>query len=94
MSLNHLTVTVGTSPQILVTVPGSGRRKVYIANRSATNIVYLGDSSITSSDGFPLLAQSATGIGNRLEFEAFGGDTIYAVSAATTSVVTVLIPGV
>ena len=94
MALNHLTVTVGTTPQILITVPGSGRRKGYIANRSASNSVYLGDSSITSSDGFPLLAQSATGIGNRLEFEAFGGDTIYAVSAATTSVVTVLIPGV
>ena len=93
MALAHFTATIGTSPQLLVTIPGSGRRKIYIANRSTTNTVYIGDATITSSDGFPLTAQAATGVQNRLEFEVFGGDSIYAVSSATTSVVTVLIPG-
>lgn len=94
MALAHYTVTATTTPQILVTVPGAGRRKIYIANRSATNTVYIGDISITSADGFPLTAQASTGVQNRLEFEVFGGDTIYVVSSATTSVVTVLVPGV
>jgi hypothetical protein len=94
MALAHFTATIGTSPQLLLTVPGFGKRKVYIANKSSTNIVYIGDASITSADGFPLLAQAATGVQNRLELECFGGDSIFAVSAATTSVVTVLVPGV
>jgi hypothetical protein len=94
MALAHYTVTATTTPQILVTVPGSGRRKIYIANRSTSNTVYIGDATITSSDGFPLTAQAATGVQNRLEFEVFGGDTLFVVSGATTSVVTVLIPGV
>jgi hypothetical protein len=94
MAIDHYTMTATTTPQILVTVPGSGSRKVYIENRSTTIAVYVGDSSVTASDGYQLTAQAATGVSNRAEFELFGGDVLWVASASSTAVVTILIPGV
>lgn len=93
MALQHFTYTVGTTPQLLFTAPGAGRRKVYIENRSATNAVNIGDATITNADGYQITAQAATGVSNRLEIEVFGGDQIWASAVAGTAVVTVLVPG-
>lgn len=94
MAVDHYTMTATTTPQILITVPGAGRRKVYIENRSTTIAVYVGDASVSASDGYQLTAQAATGVSNRAEFELFGGDVLWVAAASSTAVVTVLTPGV
>jgi hypothetical protein len=94
MAVDHYTMTATTTPQLLVTCPGAGRRKVYIENRSATNAIYVGDATVSSTDGYNITAQAATGVSNRAEFELFGGDQLWVCSAAGTAVVTVLTPGV
>ena len=93
MALQHISYTLTTTPQPLVTVPGAGPRKIYIENRSSSNAVNLGDSTITNANGYQITAQAATGVSNRIELELFGGDTIWGCSTASTAVVSILVPG-
>lgn len=93
MALQHIVYTLTTTPQPLLTVPGAGPRKIYIENRSSSNAVNLGDSTITNSNGYQITAQAATGVSNRIEIELYGGDTIWGCSTASTAIVSILVPG-
>lgn len=83
MALNHINITVGTQPTLLLTMPnGVGYVAVQIQNRD-TAPVYLGDSAITvasGANGGQILAPSAT-----VQIWMHGNDSIYAISTAGTT---------
>lgn len=51
-------VSVGTSATALPSTPLSGRKLLILTN-NGTQTVYLGDSSVTTSNGLPLLPSSS-----------------------------------
>lgn len=84
--LNHATgqVTLNSSTATLVVPAREGRSRALLRNLSASITVYIGDSSVTSSTGWPLL--SAAGGGE--SFAAFDESAIYAIAASGAPVVT------
>jgi len=83
MALNHINVTVGTNPTLLVTLPnGVGYVAVQIQNRDSAP-VYLGDNLITvasGANGGQILAPGAT-----VQIWMHGNESIYAISTAGTT---------
>jgi len=83
MALNHLNITVGTTPTPLVTLPnGVGYVAVQVNNRDSAG-VFLGDSAVTNTvgiNGGQNLAANAS-----VQIWLRGNDTLYAVSAAGTA---------
>jgi hypothetical protein len=84
MALNHLNITVGTTPTLLATIPnGVGYVAVSIQNRDSA-AVYVGDANITAASGANgghlIAATSGT-----FQVWLHGNESIYAVSAAGTS---------
>lgn len=82
--LNHINVTVGTTPTPLFTLPnGVGYVAVSIQNRDSAAI-YVGDSNITAASGANgghlIAATSGT-----LQVWMHGNETLYAISAAGTA---------
>ena len=84
MALTNAQVTVTTSPTLLVSATDD--REALI---SAGNAVFLGDASVSSSNGFILLALNATNNAVRIKLNA--GDDLYAVTPSGTATVYVLV---
>lgn len=71
-------VTVGTTPTLLDATPAARLNRVRLTlliNNASAATVYVGDSAVTTTSGYPLLA------GERLSLDATHG-AIYAVAAA------------
>jgi hypothetical protein len=83
MALNHLNITVGTTPTLLATMPnGVGYVAVNIFNNDNSPI-FVGDNAVTSAAGANQGSQIVKG--TNIQFWLHGNDSIYAVSAAGTT---------
>lgn len=83
-ALKPSSVTVGTSSVKLPTTPLSGRTSIIIRNWSGGNTVYIGDSTVSTSNGFPLRPN---------EYDTFtieDGIDIYAVASGAGSDIRIL----
>lgn len=87
MATTHDTVTLttsGTAYEILPVRQGNGR-DVTIQNNNASAVVYIGGTSVTTSDyGFKIVSGAA------ISFELDGRDSIWAVSGADGATVNVM----
>lgn len=95
MALQQTRLTVSDTPNILAANTGNfGKMRVYLVNTGGTHDVFLGNASVTSSNGYVIGKFQSTGINNRFQIDLFSGDTLYGVCASgNTTTVTVLIPG-
>ena len=81
MAVTHYKVTVGTSPVKVVTAGyADDLTRVYVANISASYDIYLGDATVSTTDGYLLPKPSGSTIANRQEFVLYTGDSLWAVS--------------
>lgn len=97
MALDHYSVSInGVTPVLLAHAPqrvGNRKTKIYVANTGA-NDIYIGDNTVTSTDGYLLVKAVGQTVGYRQEFELFGGETLYVICApATTSTAAVIVSG-
>lgn len=85
MGLRQQAITVGTSATLLPTAPLEYRRALVIHNNAAITI-YLGQSDVTSSNGFPLLA------GEKVAFDIGGTPNVnvYGIVASASADVRIL----
>lgn len=79
LGIAHKAVTVGTSATQLSSNPIEGRRALVIANNSSTTI-YIGDSSVTTADGFPLVANE------KIAIDIMGNISVFAVAGSNVDV--------
>jgi len=94
MALDHVSVSVATTPALLYTVPkGATQAYVTIQNRDTSAAITIGDSTLAaigSADGgvkIPAVVGSvATSPANVLQFWANGGDSIYAMASTTPAI--------
>jgi hypothetical protein len=79
--------TVGTTAAALVTVPGGYNGGVVVTNTHASNILYLGGSNVTTSNGLKVAAGASVNVpgGKGL------ARTLYAVASAASTTVTYLL---
>lgn len=85
--MKSVSVTVGTSPTLLVAADDK-YRKVYV-HVVGNSTVYLGHESVSTSNG--LATEKHT---SPMEFEVPSKETIYAIVAASTEDVRVMTPDV
>lgn len=84
-------VTVATTATLLYTAPSSGvcpaspACRVLVRNPSTVS-VYVGDSGVTTANGFEIAAGDAFG------FNLRSGDTLYGIVAAATQVIQTVTP--
>lgn len=95
MALQQINATVTDVAQALVTNSGKvGKMRVYLVNTGGTHDVFIGNSSVTSSNGYVIGKFQSTGINNRFQIDLFSGDTLFGIcSSGNSTTVTVLIPG-
>ena len=95
MAIQQINATVTDEAQPLVTNSGKiGKMRVYVVNTGGSHDLFIGDSAVTSSNGYVLGKFQSTGINNRFQIDLFSGDTLFGVcSNGNTTTVTVLIPG-
>lgn len=67
---------------------------VYVANTGSTHDLFLGDSTVTSTNGYVIGKFQSTGINNRFQCTLFSGETLFAVCASgNTTTVSVITTG-
>jgi hypothetical protein len=94
MALTHYKITVGTTPVRVVTAGNADDGTfVYLANESGTTDIYLGDNTVTTSDGYLLVKQNGSTVAYRQQFNLYSGDSLWAV-ATSNAELQVLISGV
>ena len=94
MALEHLSVSVATTPTLLYTVPvGATQTYVTVQNRDTSAAIIIGDSSLAglgSADGglkIPAVSgTAATSPANVIQFWANSGDAIYAIASTTPAI--------
>lgn len=94
MALEHLSVSVATTPTLLYTVPvGATQTYVTVQNRDTSAAIIIGDSSLAglgSADGglkIPaVVGTAATSPANVIQFWANSGDAIYAIASTTPAI--------
>ena len=73
-------VTVATTATLLWTAPASGTGRILVRNPSSVS-VYVGDATVTTANGFEIVAGDSVGI--NLSY----GDRLYGIVVAATQVV-------
>lgn len=94
MALDHVSVSVATTPTLLYTVPkGATQSYVTVQNRDTSAAITIGDSSLAaigSVDGgvkIPaVVGTAATSPANIIQFWANSGDAIYAMASTTPAI--------
>lgn len=98
MAVLAYNITVNSNPVIIAQAPlgDGGKLKVYIANWSATDHVYIGgDKNVSTTNGYELPSFNGNTVSNRQEFELFSGDVLWGVCPATkTADIRVLLTGI
>jgi len=95
MAIQQINATVTDAAQALVTNSGKiAKMRVYVVNTGGTHDLFVGNSSVTSSNGYVLGKFQSTGVNNRFQIDLFSGDTLFGIcSSGNTTTVTILIPG-
>ena len=95
MAIQQINATVTDVAQALVTNSGKiAKMRVYLVNTGGSHDLFVGNSSVTSSNGYVLGKFQSTGINNRFQIDLFSGDTLFGIcSSGNTTTVTILIPG-
>jgi hypothetical protein len=89
MALNHLTATLSTTAQKVLTLPtGAGQVRVYFQNADATNDIYVGAKGVTTSGATQGLKIGKASL--PIEMTLDGGDVIYAIGSAGTPALTIV----
>lgn len=88
MAVRNEQNALSTTAEVIITPPAGGGRYI-VKNIDAAIIVYLGDSSVSSSNGMSLAAGASTPI-----LELFPDDVMYAVAASGTPTIAILKLGV
>ena len=94
MALDHVSVSVATTPTLIYTVPkGATPAYVTVQNRDTSAAIIIGDSSLAglgSADGglkIPAVSgTAATSPANVIQFWANSGDAIYALASTTPAI--------
>jgi hypothetical protein len=93
MALTHYKIIVGTTPtRVLTAGNADDGTYVYLANESGTTDIYLGDETVTTSDGYLLVKQNGSTVAYRQDFHLYAGDSLWAVASANAEL-QVLISG-
>jgi hypothetical protein len=95
MAIKQINATVTDVAQALVTNDGKiAKMRVYVVNTGGSHDLFVGGSSVTSSNGYVLGKFQSTGINNRFQIDLFSGDTLFGIcSSGNSTTVTVLIAG-
>jgi hypothetical protein len=95
MAIKQINATVTDVAQALVTNDGKiAKMRVYVVNTGGSHDLFVGGSSVTSSNGYILGKFQSTGINNRFQMDLFSGDTLFGIcSSGNSTTVTVLIAG-
>lgn len=95
MALKQINVTVTDEAQALVTNDGKiAKIRVYLVNTGGSHDLFVGGSSVTSSNGYILGKFQSTGINNRFQIDLFSGDSLFGICSSNHSTtVTILIAG-
>jgi hypothetical protein len=95
MAIQQINATVTDVAKPLVTNGGKiAKMRVYVANTGSTDDLFIGNSSVTSANGYSLGKFQSTGINNRFQIDLFSGDTLFGICASGKSTtVAILIPG-
>jgi hypothetical protein len=95
MALQHYTMALNSAPVCIVQAPNADDlTRVYITNLDATNHFYLGGPTVSSTNGYEVTNQQATGVSYRAEFSLSGGEALYAVCAPTkTATIAIIVSG-
>lgn len=83
MALHHNTVTVGTSPTLLCTIPAKAATVAVLVFNNDNSAIFLGDSTVATSGANLGLQLSKSTTATQIWLNA--GDSLYAISAAGTS---------
>lgn len=93
MALTHYKIAVTTTPvRVLTAGNADDGTFVYLANESGTTDIYLGDDTVTTSDGYLLVKQNGSTVAYRQQFTLYAGDSLWAV-ASSNAQLQVLISG-
>jgi len=95
MAIQQINATVTDVAQALVTNTGKiAKMRVYVVNSGGTHDLFIGNSSVTSANGYVIGKFQSTGINNRFQIDLFSGDALFGICASGQSTtVTILIPG-
>lgn len=95
MALKTYTITVTEVPILIFEAPSDGDgSRVYITNNSQTDHIWIGGPTVTTTTGYEVTNLTGTGVGNRADFQLYGGEKLYAVCAATkTATIAVIASG-
>lgn len=95
MAILTYTVEVTGVPTLLFAAPADGDgSRVYITNNDQVNHIWIGGANVTSTTGYEVTNLTGTGVGNRADFQLYGGEKLYVVCAATkTATVAVIASG-
>jgi hypothetical protein len=95
MAIQQINATVTDERLALVTNSGKiAKMRVYLVNTGGSHDLFVGDSAVTSANGYVVGKFQSTGINNRFQIDLFSGDTLFGIcSSGNTTTVTILIPG-
>jgi hypothetical protein len=95
MALKQNSSTVTDTRQVIAENTGAvAKIRVYIVNTGKSHDLFIGGSSVTSSNGYVLGKFQSTGINNRFQIDLFSGDSLYGIcSSGNTTTVTTLVAG-
>jgi hypothetical protein len=83
MAIVHYKVAVTTTPVRVVTAGiADDETRVYLANISGSYDIFLGDNTVSTTDGYLLPKQNGQTVANRQEFVLYAGDSLWAVATA------------
>lgn len=93
LKTTYLTVT-DTPICVAVNDGDQEEMHVYLANTGGTHDLFLGDSTVTSTNGYVIGKFQSTGINNRFQCSLFSGEQLFAVAASgNTTTVSVITTG-
>jgi hypothetical protein len=95
MTLKTTYLTVTDTPICVAVNDGDQEEmNVYLANTGGTHDLFLGDPSVTSTNGYVIGKFQSTGINNRFQCVLFSGEQLFAVcSSGNSTTVSVMTTG-
>jgi hypothetical protein len=95
MALQQTKITVTDTASLIIANTGKiAKMRVYLVNTGGSHDVFIGNSSVTSSNGYILGKFQSTGINNRFQIDLFSGDELYGIcSSGNSTTITFLVAG-
>jgi hypothetical protein len=82
MAIVHNSVTVGTEPTIIATIPAGNPTTVVLVSNTDAQTIWLGDETLSSTGATKGIRMASAA---NLEVSLNAGDVLYSISAAGTA---------